>query len=63
MLGPKIDKKMILTGNTEKCDFLILAKAKTLKLRFRGIKQSSKIDTKSVQKSIQIRPSLKNHQK
>ena len=34
MLALKIIKKLILTGNTEKGDFLILAEAKTLKLRF-----------------------------
>ena len=60
MLGPKIDKKSIFTGNTEKGDFLVLAYAKTLKLRFRGIKKPWKIDPKSVEKSIQIWTSFEN---
>ena len=59
-VGSQNRQKSILTGSAEKSDFLILAKAKTLKLRFRGIKKPLKINPKSVEKSIQNWTSLGN---
>ena len=53
-LRAKLTKKSILIGNKEKSYFLILASAKTLKLRFSGGQLRIKINEKVIQKSFKI---------